>query len=73
VEWDETAAPVTLQARPDLVPDDVAPPQFFADLVEHVLAVSPVMHHVRVRGLRERGDIPVAEADSTTGEDTVVS
>jgi hypothetical protein len=31
------------------------------------------MHHVRVRGLRERGDIPVAEADSTTGEDTVVS
>jgi hypothetical protein len=55
------------------VPDDIAPPQFFADLVGHVLSVSPVAHHVRVRGLRERRDILVAEADSATGEDTVVT
>jgi hypothetical protein len=73
VGWDETASPITVQARPDLAPDDVAPPRFFADLVEHVLAVSPVAHHVRVRGLRERRDIPVAEADFTTGEGTVVT
>jgi len=73
VEWDETASAIKVQARPDLVPDDIAPPRFFADLVGHVLSVSPVAHHVRVRGLRERRNILVAEADSATGEDTVVT
>lgn len=71
VEWSRTASPLTVQARPDLVPDDVAPPRFFADLVQQVLSVSPVAHHVRVRSLRERRDIPVTEADSTGGSTVV--
>lgn len=66
VEWDDTASTVTVRARPDLVPEDVAAPQFFADLVQHVLGVSPVAHHVRVRSRLERRAIPVPEADSTS-------
>lgn len=73
VEWDDTELPVTARARPDLLPADVAPPQFFAELVRHVLGVSPVAHHVRVRSLLERRDIPVREADTTTGEGTVMT
>ena len=59
-------------ARPQGVPADVAPSRFFADLVQHVLSVSPVPHHVRVRSLLERRNIPVPEADTTDGEGTVV-
>ena len=66
VEWND-ADPATV-ARPGLVPADVAPPRFFSELVQHVLGVSPVAHHVRVRSLLERRDIPVPEADSTTGK-----
>lgn len=65
VEWDGPSAAATVRARPDLVPSDVAPPQFFTAIVQHVLAVTPVMHHVRVRSLVERRDIPVCEADAT--------
>ena len=65
VEWDGPAAEATVEARPDLVPADVAPPQFFTAVVSHVLAVTPIIHHVRVRSLLERRDIPVTEADST--------
>ena len=46
---------------------DVAPPRFFSDLVQHVLSVSPVAHHVRVRCLLERRAIPVPEADTGDG------
>jgi hypothetical protein len=65
VEWDGVAADAKVKARADLVPTDVAPPQFFTALVSHVLAVTPIIHHVRVRSLLERRDIPVTEADST--------
>lgn len=68
VEWNDAESPATVRARPGLVPADVAPPRFFSELVQHVLGVSPVAHHVRVRSLLERRDIPVPEADSTTGK-----
>ncbi|MFN8077588.1 MAG: hypothetical protein U0Q15_19500 [Kineosporiaceae bacterium] len=45
------------------VPDDVGPAQFFTRIVDHVLAATPVQHHVEVRRRRERRPIPVVEAD----------
>jgi hypothetical protein len=68
VEWvDKTPSP-TVRARPDFVPEDIAPPRFFTDLVQHVLGVNPIAHHVRVRSLLERRIIPVPEADSASDE-----
>jgi hypothetical protein len=67
VEWDDPSSTATVHARPEHVPADVAPPRFFSDLIQHVLTVSPVAHHVRVRSLLERRDIPVAEAGTDGG------
>lgn len=53
--------PVVREAE---VPGDVAAPQFFAALIDRMLEVSPVVHHVAVRGLRERRHLPVTEADA---------
>ena len=72
VEWDNPASTAIVRARPQDVPADIAPSRFFADLVQHVLSVSPVAHHVRVRSLLERRNIPVPEADTTDREGTVV-
>jgi len=71
VEWNNqvpTGPRPTVRARPDLVPQDIAPSRFFADLVQHVLGVNPIAHHVRVRSLLERRIIPVPEADSATND-----
>lgn len=70
VEWQTTGelAP-TVCARPDIVPDDVAPPQFFTAMIDRVLATTPVTYHVAVRERRERRDIPVAEEDSSITAD----
>jgi hypothetical protein len=67
VDWDDPASTATVHAQPEHVPADVAPPRFFSDLIQHVLTVSPVAHHVRVRSLLERRAIPVAEADTDGG------
>ncbi|WP_131787870.1 hypothetical protein [Protofrankia symbiont of Coriaria ruscifolia] len=80
VEWDDTIADPTagaaggadigqtgwagVRVRRDAVPADVAPPQFFTTLIRHITAVTPVVHHVRVRELLERRNLPVAEADA---------
>jgi hypothetical protein len=64
VEWDTTGeqAPA-VRARPDLVPDDVAPPQFLTTMIDRVLATTPVNYHVAVRQRREQREIPVEEED----------
>ena len=67
VEWENQVPPgppPTVRARPDLVPADVAPSRFLTDLVQRVLEVNPIAHHVRVRSLLERRAIPVPEAGS---------
>lgn len=65
VGWsDLPAAPAAVRIRPDVVPDDVAAPQFITALVEKVLATTPVSHHVGVRERIERRHIPVAEDDT---------
>lgn len=73
VEWDHAGPSATVRARPDLVPVNIAPPRFFTELVQHVLGVSPVAHHVRVRSLLERRAIPVAETDAIAREATEVT
>ena len=65
VDWDEPAGPDTrVRVVPDAVPDDVAVPQFLTAIVDTVLGVTPVQHHVEVRRRRERREIPVQEGDS---------
>jgi hypothetical protein len=60
VDWDE---PFTDRVRivHEAVPADVAAPQFLARMVDAVLAVTPIQHHVAVRGLRERRTLNVKE------------
>jgi hypothetical protein len=71
VEWQTSSdQPPTVLARPDLVPDDVAPPQFFKTMIDRVLATTPVTYHVAVRERREGRDIPVTEEDSSTASRT---
>ncbi|MGF7233422.1 MAG: hypothetical protein ACQSGP_00470 [Frankia sp.] len=81
VEWDEPrsrtagsngtgnlpAAGRGVRVRTDAVPPDVAAGQFLTALVRHVTAVTPVVHHVRVRELFERRNLAVEEADATVG------
>jgi len=64
VDWDTTGdqAPI-VRARPDLVPDDIAPPQFFTTMIDRVLATTPITYHVAVRERREQREIPVTEED----------
>ncbi len=65
VEWDEASTGAQVRVREHEVPRDVAAPQFFTALVEQVLAVAPVVHHVAVRALLERRHLPVREGDAT--------
>lgn len=46
----------------DVVPKDIAPPQFFTAMIDTVLAAAPVTFHVAVREARERRVIPLPEA-----------
>jgi hypothetical protein len=63
VEWRaDGLEPPVVRARPDLVPDDVAPPQLMTAMIDRVLATTPVTYHVAVRERRERRNIPVSEA-----------
>jgi hypothetical protein len=71
VEWETGGeqAPV-VRARPELVPEDVAPPQFFTTMIDRVLETTPVTYHVDVRQLRERRHIPVMEKDAVAMTDS---
>lgn len=66
VDWDTADEPPVVRARPDLVPDDVAPPQFFTAMIDRLLSTTPITYHVGVRERRERRIIPVSEADDPT-------
>jgi hypothetical protein len=60
VDWDEPAGPQTaVRVTQNVIPDDVAAPQFFAALIDRVLTVTPVQHHTEVRRRRDRRQIPI--------------
>lgn len=67
VDWNTTSgqAPI-VRARPDLVPEDIAPPQFFTTMIDRVLSVTPVTYHLLLREKCERRSIPVVEVDAAT-------
>jgi len=69
VDWDEPVTEAT-QVRVERypVPADVAAPQFLTALVDTVLAMTPVQHHVAVRTLRERRVLPIIEDDSPAAD-----
>jgi hypothetical protein len=65
VDWDEPPGSKTaVRVREHEVPEDVAAPQFFTALIQRLLSVSPVVHHVSVRERLERRLIPVPEGDA---------
>ena len=50
VDWDTTRKEgAMVRPHPELVPGDVAPPQFFTTMIDRVLATTPVTYHVLVR------------------------
>ena len=67
VDWNTTSgqAPI-VRTRPDLVPEDIVPPQFFTTMIDRVLSVTPVTYHLLLREKRERRSIPVVEVDAAT-------
>ncbi|WP_203717056.1 hypothetical protein [Asanoa siamensis] len=69
VDW-TTDSPdgAVVKVDTDAVPPDIGPAQFLATMVEHVLAVTPVVHHVAVRSRLERRGIPVAEEEPDSPE-----
>jgi hypothetical protein len=61
VDWDANAdGGSRVRVVHDVVPEDIAVPQFLTTLVDRVLEVTPVQYHVRVRALRERRDVEVS-------------
>lgn len=64
VGWDEEtedAEGPTVHVDVESVPEDVRPDRCIAQLIQRILEVTPVVHHVDVRSLRERRAIPVPE------------
>lgn len=53
----------------DAVPEDLRAEQFMKSMIGHILSAAPVSHHVDVRSLMERREIPVAEDDRVTEND----
>ncbi|MCK0515673.1 hypothetical protein [Williamsia sp. DF01-3] len=62
VDWDGTIADPAVTAHPELVPADISPPGFFTEMIDHLLSVTPVSYHVRVRERRERRDLPLPDS-----------
>jgi hypothetical protein len=61
VEWDDVEQEVRVVLDP--VPAEIRPDAFLAAMIERVLAVTPVTHHVEVREHHEGREIPVEEED----------
>ncbi|MGK2932105.1 MAG: hypothetical protein ACSLFD_04970 [Solirubrobacterales bacterium] len=73
--WEDPVGPETVVTiELDRVPDDLGPAQFISAMVQHVLAVTPIVHHVQARERFERREIPVEATDvaeSIVGDDEI--
>lgn len=65
VDWDSSDANVAVAVVQDAVPAELAVDQFLRRLVEQVLRVTPVAHHVRVREEYERRALAVGEIEES--------
>ncbi|QMU19804.1 hypothetical protein [Gordonia rubripertincta] len=61
VDWDESSAEPAVTTHPELVPDDISPPNFFTEMIDHLLSVTPISYHVPVRERRERRELPLPD------------
>ncbi|WAC57553.1 hypothetical protein [Gordonia sp. SL306] len=62
VDWiTEIDNQLSVVTRPELVPDDIRPDRFFIEMIDHLLAVTPVSYHVEVRQRRERRQLPLPD------------
>ncbi len=64
--WDDGRPQAGVTVDVDQVPADIRPEQFFATMVQTILAASPIDHHVVPRERIERRNIPVPEDDGYT-------
>jgi hypothetical protein len=63
VSWDDDDLAGGVTVELDAVPDDIGPAQFFARMIERVVEVTPVVHHVEVRSRMEGREVPVEITD----------
>jgi hypothetical protein len=63
VSWDDDDPTAGVTVELDAVPDDIGPAQFFARMIERVVEVTPVVHHVEVRSRLEGREVPVELTD----------
>jgi hypothetical protein len=64
VSWDDDAPENGVAVELDAVPDDIGPAQFFARMIERVVEVTPVVHHVEVRSRLEGRQVPIELTDA---------
>lgn len=68
--WTDDPAAPNVQVQLDPIPEELRPGKFIAALVQQILANTEVDHHVRVRELMERRQLPLVEEDDRApGED----
>lgn len=65
VDWDDdmSADDRSVRVLLDPVPQDLRPDRFLTAMIEQVLTVTPIAHHVGVRRLYERRDLPIPLTD----------
>lgn len=63
VSWDDDDLAGGVTVELDAVPEDIGPAQFFARMIERVVEVTPVVHHVEVRSRLEGREVPVEITD----------
>jgi hypothetical protein len=65
VDWDDAVPPEERRVEVlwEKVPEDLRPDKFLAAMVERVLSVTPVAHHVEVRKRYEGRDLPIPVTD----------
>lgn len=63
VGWNDDDLDSGVTVELDAVPDDIGPAQFFARMIERVVDVTPVVHHVEVRSRLEGREVPVEITD----------
>lgn len=65
VDWDEDGQPADRRANviTEPVPEDLRPDVFLSSIIQRVLHVTPVAHHVGVRERYEGRDLPIPKTD----------
>ena len=63
-EWKDHPGFASVALRSDAVPQDLSVGSFLEVLVDRVLERTPIDMHVKVRELREKRDLPIADVEA---------